>query len=106
MNCINVREYHGMFPHFYHITFLVAAVSAHYLCSLPSLTYLTSIGCLLLAAAAAYSWDCDPWIITHMTLIAHIQLVVCLIYKQLHTATLRDSLGKSLWVETLWAETL
>ena len=44
----------------YHVTFLVAAVSAHYLCSLPSLTYLISIGILLLVAAAAYSCDCDP----------------------------------------------
>ena len=37
----------------YHITFLVAAVSAHYLCSLPSSTYLTPIGYLILATAAA-----------------------------------------------------
>ena len=30
------------------------------LCSLPSATYLSAIGQALLAAAAAYSWDCDP----------------------------------------------
>ena len=44
-----------MFPHLYHITFLVAAVSAHYQCSLPSSTYLTPIGYLILATAAAWS---------------------------------------------------
>ena len=40
-------------PSPYHITFLVAAVSAHYLCSLPSSTYQASIGYLVLATAAA-----------------------------------------------------
>ena len=45
INCIAVGEYH--------ITFLVAAVSAHYLCSLPSSTYLAPIGYLILATAAA-----------------------------------------------------
>ena len=38
-----------------HITFLVAAVSAHYLWSLPSSTYLTPIGYLILAKAVAWS---------------------------------------------------
>ena len=38
-----------------HITFLVAAVSASYLCSLQSSTYLTPIGYLILATAAAWS---------------------------------------------------
>ena len=28
-NCKAVREYQGIFPHLYYITFLVAAVSAH-----------------------------------------------------------------------------
>ena len=36
-----------------HVTFLVVAVSAPYLCSLPSSTYLTPIGYLILATAAA-----------------------------------------------------
>ena len=40
-------------PSSYHITFLVAAVSAHYLCSLQSSTYQTPIGYLVLATAAA-----------------------------------------------------
>ena len=40
-------------PSPYHITFLVAAVSAPYLYSLPSSTYLTPIGYLILATAAA-----------------------------------------------------
>ena len=39
-------------PSPYHITFLVAAVSAHYLCSLPSSTYQAPIGYLVLATAA------------------------------------------------------
>ena len=58
VNCINcnaVGEYQCIFPHLYHITFLVAAVSAHYQCSLPSSTYLTPIGYLILATAAAWS---------------------------------------------------
>ena len=40
-------------PSPYHITFLVAAVSAHSECSLPSSTYRTPIGYLILATAAA-----------------------------------------------------
>ena len=30
INCNVVRGYHGKFPHLFHTTFLVAAVSAHY----------------------------------------------------------------------------
>ena len=33
------------------------------------------------------------WIITHMTPQAYIQLVVCLLYKELHITALGDSLG-------------
>ena len=57
---MNVREYYGYSLNAYKSLSLADAVSAPYLCSLPSATYLSAIGQTLLAAAATYPCDCDP----------------------------------------------
>ena len=77
-------------------------MSAPYLCSLPSATYLSAIGQTRLAAAAAYPCDCDP-LDHHSHDSTGIHSIGCLpsIYTAAHCCSERLS-RVSLWVGVPW----
>ena len=79
-----------IFPPCLQVTSLAADVRAPYLCALPSATYLSAIGQILPATAAAYPCDCDP-LDHHSHDSPGIHTIGCLpyIYQELHHTALR-----------------